>query len=416
MPEADTICPFCNSRIAGPVDRAKPICPRCEAPLPQALVDNLSRRQEQTAITATPLANNLPTSNGGTKIAVEMPAIPGKKKTITVIFGIMAMMALLTAGYALWTKDFRRQNDIKKGFVPIEPISQSPEEIATLGLLPPECNLLAVVNVADLRKNPVAKKAFFDEPPRSIVWLADQLNEATGLTLDDLDHVAVGALMADKLPKIFVIVQTRTAYDPQRMLKAFAPAKPVSLRDRPVVRFPLWHVAEGMAWGMSERHIAFSFAAGLGQLKDLEAIPPRPRPKLDGFSDAVQALVKERVDKQSLAWLAVDLVPAAGLIDALSVLGARVEPLQPILGSKALTVSFKTDADFVVLGQILPRSAKEAEALAEKLRDIDWRGEASKKIELTPLEAKAEPWVTLQLRYEPAKVRELLERGPGFQK
>ena len=325
-------------------------------------------------------------------------------------------MAALTVAFTFWTQGFRRQNDFKKGHIATDPASSIPDEMTSLGLVPARCNVLGAINLADLRANPVAKKAFLDQPPRSLVWLADRLKDATGLSLDDLDQIAVGIEMTDQLPKIFVVVQTRAAYDPQAILKSFAPAKTQSLRNRPLVRFTLNPVGDGIAWCVSDRHIAFLFRVEPGKLDDLESIPVRPRQKLEGSSDAIRALVKDRVDKQSLAWLAADLAPASGMLDFLNVVGARVEPYRPLLDAKALAINIKTDRDVVVLGHVLARSPKDIKKLEDCLRDFDWRGESSKKVEATPPDAGADPWVTLQLRYEPATLRELLERGPGFKK
>src|SRR6185369_9192437 len=132
--------------------------------------------------------------------------------------------------------------DLKKGFIAAAAVSEAPDEMSALGLVPARCNIIGAANFADLRGNPVAKKAFLEETPRSILWLGDRLKNATGLTLDDLDQVALGVEMTDKLPKIFVIVQTRAAYDSQAVLKSFSTAKgltKLSLRNRPLVRFPL---------------------------------------------------------------------------------------------------------------------------------------------------------------------------------
>jgi hypothetical protein len=393
MNETDILCPFCNSRIDGLVEQMKPTCPRCDAPLPANVVAKLN--------TAAPPKETAP-----------RPAAPGKTRTIAAILGIMALMAAITTGFALWTKEFRRQNDLKKGFIATLPASQEPEEMSVLGLVPARCNVLGAVNLADVRANPVAKKALFEPPPRSIEWLTDRLKDVTGMSPNDLDQVAVGVEMADKLPKIFVLVQTRAAYDPQAILKAFAPAKAQLLRGRPLVRFPLWHVGDGVVWCVTDRHLAFLFQLGPAALDELEAIPVRPRLKLEGSPEAVRTLVKERVDKQSLAWLAAADLGSSAVVDFLGLAGAKVEPYRPLLATKAVTISVKTDTDVVVLGQALPKSASEAETLAAKLRDADWRGEASKKVAPAPADAAA-PWVSLQLRYEAGKIRELLERGPG---
>lgn len=395
MTESSVVCPYCNSQIDGVADRAKPVCPRCEAQLATAIVEKLPVK-----MTAAPLREPI--------------TVPGKKKTLAAILGIMALMASITIGYSLWTQKFRRLNDFKKGIVLTEPASQTPDELNTVGLLPARCNIIGAVNLADLRGNPVAQAAFLEQAPRSLAWLREQLKDASGLALDDIEQISLGVEITEKPPKIFVIVQTKAPYDPQAVVKSFPNVKALSLRGRPLVRFPLPYVGDGVAWCLGERHLAFLFRVEQGPLDDLEAIPVRPRAKLDGSSDALKTLVKERVDKQSLAWLAADMAPAAGFADFLSLVGAKVEPYRPLLDSKAFTLTIKADSDIVVLAQVRPNSAKGMKALEETLRDVNWRGETSKKIETTPPDE--EPWVTLQLRYAPAAIRELFSQGPLFKK
>ncbi len=393
MPALGIVCPFCNCQFGGGVDRLKPVCPRCEAPLLAGLVEQLGANPSL--------------------VVVLTPTVPGKKKTLLALLALMLTMASLTVAYTFWTQSFRRQNDVKKSFVVAEAASSVPVEMAALGLLPAKCNILGAVNLVDLRTNPLAKAAFLEHSPRSIEWLRERLKDSTGLSLDDLDQVAVGIEMTDFLPKIFVIVQTHAVYDPEAVLKPFAPAKSQMLRKRPLVRFQLSPVGDGICWCVSDRHIAFLFRIEPGKLDDLEAIPVQPRQKLEGSSEAIKAIVEDRVDKQSLAWLAADLKSAKGLLDLLSLAGARVEAYRPLLDAKALAINIKTDRDIVVLGHVLAGSEKGVKPLETYLRDLDWRGAASTKIESTPPDAGAEPWVTMQLRYEPASIRDLLKKGPG---
>jgi hypothetical protein len=395
MTETPIVCPFCNSQISAVADRAKPICPRCEAPLAPALI---SRLGSLAPARPTPLV------------------VPGKRLTLLTVLGVMTLMTAVTIGYTFWTQSFRRQNDFKKGFVVSEPTEQAPDELLTVGLLPARCNVIGAVNVAELRSNPLLKEAVFEKTPRSIDWLREQLKNGSGLALEDIDQISLGIELTEKMPKIFVIVATKSPYDPQAVVKAFAPAKALALRNRPLVRFPLPYVGDGVVWCMSDRYLAFLFHFEPRPLDDLEAIPVRPRPKLEGSSATIQALVKERVDKQSIAWLAADLAPASGLADFLSLTGAKIEPYRPLLNAKALTLNIKTDQDIVVLGQVLAGAPKGMKALEDMLRDANWRGATSTKVEATPLDAAAEPWVTLQLRYAPAAIRELFNQGPGFKK
>lgn len=389
MSDVAIVCPFCNSRL----ERRSPTCPRCDARLPDELTANLP----DVAVAESPPPANF---------------APGKRKTIAAILGIMLTMAALTTGFVLWTKDFRRDNDHKKGFVAVNPATQSPEDMTVVNLLPARCTIVGAVNLADVRGNPLIKKALLEKPPRSVGFLIDQLKDA-GLSLDNLDQVAVGLDVAEVPPKIYVIAQTRGPYDENAVVKAFAPHKVTSLRNRPLVQYPLPQIGHGVAWCLGERHVAFVFRLE-PNAADLAAIPDRPRTKLEGSSKKLQSLIRDQatLDQQSTLWLAADLEKKDGL-DALLVF-ADTRPYKEFLDARALTLSVKGQEDLVVLARILANSAKSAGVIEAKLNEMDARGEKSKKVFVAPPEA--EPWVTMQLRYEPAAIAEILGKGPGFKK
>lgn len=393
MPDAPVVCPFCNSRIAAIADKSRPVCPRCDAALPAECAANL----------------------GVAASAPEPLFAPGKKKTLIAILSLMAGMAALAAIFALWTQSFRRSNDQKKSFVYANAASTLPDEGPALAYIPARCTILAAVNLADLRVNPIAKPALLDKMPRSVAWAAEKLTDSTGLTLNDLDHAATGIEIVNGAPKIYVIVQTAKDYNRDAIFKAFAPRTPKTLRSRPYIQFPLSHLGSGTAWCLTDRHIAFLFTLEPATPADLEAIPERPRPKLEGSPDAVKKLVKERIDKQSLAWLAGDLGQLGTLADVLGALGARTEPYRPLLDAKGVAISIKTDRDVVMLAEVLPASAKDAVKVEDWARQTDWRG-ATLKIETAPPESSPEPWVTLQLRATPEAVDRLLSQGSGVKR
>jgi len=83
MMETAIVCTFCNSRIDRLIDRTKTLCPRCDAALPASIVEKLG------------------TATGPPNKPVEMPASPGRNKTVAAILGVMALMAIVTVGFTL---------------------------------------------------------------------------------------------------------------------------------------------------------------------------------------------------------------------------------------------------------------------------------------------------------------------------
>lgn len=396
MSNSPVLCPYCNAQVDGVRDPAKPVCPRCESPLPASVAQRFSLAGEVTS-----------------RSVAEPDPRTANRKTARMVLGVMAAMALIAVGFTLWTKNFRRENDHKKGYTPTEALTQAPDEAASLGYIPIRCNILGAINLVDARANKVIKAALLDDPPRSLAFLRDQLKDSTGLTPDDIDHVAIGVELTDQAPKILVVLQTKVVYDSAAILKVFGDKKPQSLRGRPMVRFSLPQVGQGAMWCFGDRFIAFLIHIEGRAAEEFEAIPKEPRKNIEGLPDSIQRMFAEKVDKQAIAWLAADMSRAAGLVDFLTIVGARIEAYRPVLESKAVVVNMKTDTDVVLLTNVLAGSDKAMPAIEASLKNLDWRGAKSVKIDSPPPEAKAPPWVTMQLRYEPKAIWELLSKGPA---
>ena len=309
------------------------------------------------------------------------------------ILGAMASMAALAAIFILSTKSQRRDNDFKKGYAHAAPTSQTPGDLSALGFVPARCNFLAGISLADLRQNPDAVKAFLELSVLAPV--ADLIQEFTGLKLDQIDQIAGGAEMTDKLPKAYLIVQTRANYDANEILKK-ATAKQ-SLRGRPVAKFPLPKIGEAVVWCMSDRHIAVLLRIEPGNLDDLQPIPPQPRRNLEGSSDAVRALVKDRLSRQSLAWAVGDLASAVGLRDLLAFVPRRIDGLPTLLNARGFAVSltFTAEREWQIFAQAEAASPQHAVELEKLLNGFDWGGPKSLKVD-----ASAPPWIQTQVRYE----------------
>ena len=365
-------CPYCNSSLA---NLSTPRCPRCDERLPESMIANLP-------IGAVPSA----------AIASE-PIPPGKAATLKFILGAMACMAAIAFVFILSTKTFRRDNDFKKGYAKAAPTSRIPGDLPVLGLVPARCNFLAGVSLADLRQDPEAAKAFFQNP--SLVPMAEVVNDLTGLRLEDLDQIAVGAEMTDKLPKVYLIAETRTKYDANNVLKK-ATSKQM-LRSRPVAKFPLPKIGEAVVWCMDDRHIAVLLRIEPGNLDDLQSIPPLPRRNLEGSPDYVRSLVNDRLSRQSLAWAVGDLASAVGLRDLLAFVPRRIDGLPTLLDARGFAVSLTLTAEreWQIFAQVEAFSPKNSGELEKLFGAFDWGGPKSLKVD-----ASAPPWIQTQVRYE----------------
>ena len=368
-------CPYCNSSLDGV---STPRCPRCDERLPEAILANLPPR---------PATTPPPTE----------PPPPGKAVTLKFILGGMAGMAALALIFILSTQSYRRNNDFKKGHAHAAPTSEAPGDWSALGLVPARCNFLAGIDLADLRRNPDAAKAFLQSA--ALVPVADFLRGATGLSLDAIDQIAIGVEMTDKLPRAYLLVQTRANYDANEVLKKIGPKQ--SLRNRPAATQPLGKFGEAVVWCLGDRHIAILLRLEPGPLDDLQAIPPRPRIHLEGSPETLRTLVNERVSRQSLAWAAGDLSSAAGLADLATLFAPRVAGLPTLLNSRGFTISLSLTAEreWQIFAQAEAASPRHADELEKLLSGFDWGSPKSLKFD-----ASAPPWVQTQVRYELGKL------------
>jgi hypothetical protein len=388
-------CPFCNSALdRSAVNLAKPTCPRCDAGLPGDVVEAL--RDRPSGVAAPPVVR---------------PVVPGKAKTLAAILGLMAVMATIAAIFIINTVKTRRDHDYRKGFSPAPVTSQAPAELSVLGFVPARCNLLAGVNLADIRANPLAKEALLEKGPRTIASLGDRLETYTGLTLDDIEQVAVGMELTEKMPRLYILLATRRAYDPAAVIKHVGSAKKETLRGRPVARFDLFNVGEGFVWCLGDRLLAIALRVEPGPLSDLEAIPREGRKQLEGTEAKLRQLVQKDIPTQSLAWIAGDLGPASGLSDFLSIINARTEGWQPLIDAKMFAISLRADRDLSIDGQLLARSAKDMKKAEAAMKKLDWRNGKTATIVVSPEDR--EPWLSFQARYDADGLRRLFASGIG---
>jgi hypothetical protein len=335
----------------------------------------------------------------------------GRWKTLFVLLGMMSLVAAATAIYIFESQKIRREHDykdFKKGTTPAPETTEPVSEPSLVGWLPAKCNIVARVRVAELRKNPVANRALLaGEAPRRIESLGKQLESLTGLKLDDVDELAAGIEPGEDFPKVYLLVRTIKPLDAKTVLGHIDTSKGEKVRGRPVGRFSAYNVVEGLVWPHSERVLAIVLRVQPGPLVELESISEKANP--DAHGEALRKIVAE-VPRQSLAWIAGD-VSKDSLLSLLVVFQARTEGLRSLLEAKAFRVSLSADADVTLQGAFLMPSAQAMKELRPKLEALDWRGAKSLKVETSP--ADAPPWAFVQVRYDDAGIREVIQNAIG---
>jgi hypothetical protein len=390
--ERSLTCPYCNASLDGPaaVIAGRVACPRCAEPLPAGMAAQVQAPDRAGAGTAQPA---------------------GPLLTTAAVLGIMGVMAAVGLAYALWTTQFRRDNDFRsrKGTSALAQAG-SGAQVAGLGLVPAQSNVLAAINLAEITKHPASRRLLDEPRPPWLAWTLDNLKQWTGLEATGLDHVVLATRLHQELPRLTMIVHTRQPYSPGQILQALAPVQASKYRDRPLVRFPLQRAGEGLLWCHSERFFVVMLALDAVKTDDLAVIPAEPRGGLDGLPEPVRQVIETRLDKQSVLWLAGHLDEPAIVQDALALAGAKAQPWAPLLGAKSFAIGVTPQQDLVLMGHFFTGAAGANRALEKWLKERPWPGAASYKVEVPPPDTTdaAAQWVTVQVRGDAAAVRAAL--------
>jgi hypothetical protein len=311
----------------------------------------------------------------------------------------MLTMAAIGGVYAWRTMEYRRKNDYRTQ-KKLDPVLQKAAAAPILGFLPAQCNVLAAINVAELMKNPTSRRLLDPPRPAPLDLVLDRLERWTGLTVNDLDHIVLGAEIKSELPPLFVVVQTRHPYAPGKVAAALAPAQPTRHRQKLLVRFPLKPTGEGLLWCHSERVLVLVLCLDAAMTDDLDAIAPRPRPGTEGFAASLRAVLDQRLPSTSALWLAGHFEEPSALGDLLALTGKKSAELDLLLRVKTFSVAVQPHDGLTLTGHFFTGDVKTAQRLRTLLEARRWPDAQSYKVEAPPPEV-AEPdaqWVTLQAR------------------
>jgi len=222
------------------------------------------------------------------------------RRLAATVLGCMALMALLSFGYAMYTVDFRRNNDPKA--LPTVLALEAPLPPAkwrALDYLPTGCNLVVGIQVARARETPVGQAFLAQTDLGKLGFGLADIERATGLKAEELDHVIIGARLDAQL---VMVARTKQAYDVRRIrtaLKARSGA-PVGNRtiyyfdlERPKVPAVLWLAEE-------DRMVVASILTKEG----IASIPNPPVNDSGQLPPALEAMLKERTTRNDLVWMA----------------------------------------------------------------------------------------------------------------
>jgi hypothetical protein len=340
------------------------------------------------------------------------------------VLGNMVSVALLVLPFALEWTAFRRGNDPRKPpgepaplgarqrrGAPVPPVA--PAQLAGLGYLPENCNLVAGIHVAELYQLPIGAKLFETrkaaadgEPPPP--WLIEQglgrVEAWTGLKPPSIDHIVFGLRIDDKLPHLTIVVRTREPYDPQSVAAKQGKTVPIEHLNRKLYQFNTPPIGYGMLWLADARTLILVWRIDSLTDRDRQDLKDKPRMGADGPPPALRKVLSERLTRGTLIWWsAVDVEQpelAAGMLPGAAKDKELVKALQSV---RSVTAGLRLQDDAAALASIECEDAASAKRLAELLPQQRLPG-LDKPTVAGPAPDGSDAWVSLQLRGSPEAV------------
>jgi hypothetical protein len=220
-----------------------------------------------------------------------------------VVLAVMGAAAAAGLTFALVTQQFRRDRDRPKdGPTRPEAVLRpvAPSELAALGYLPGDTNLIVAVHVAEALREPAGREWLERFRLGPMDFGIDSVEKWTGLRWDELDHVVLGLRVDNRLvPRLTLVAQTSRPYDAEKVRNALKAKRLPDPGKRTLWGFRLEQPAlQGVLWFAGERTLIVGLSA-----KDLEGIPPTPMVGPDHLSEELRGLLKERVGRVAQAWV-----------------------------------------------------------------------------------------------------------------
>jgi hypothetical protein len=414
---ATSSCPYCNAVVAVPAgtrDGDFVPCPRCGERFPYR-----GPTVEGNGTSPAPAAAPPPTENAVDRLGERLRGASKRSVALTVLT-VMAVMAVGGLALALATQHFRRANDRlpppEEGVPRVRVVA--PAELAGLGYLPPDTDVVAAVHVAEALQDPAGReflKRFRPEEgvrdqPGQGPPLAGDLEHWTGLALDDLDHVVVGLKLAGGAvpPRLILVAHTRRRYDAGKVVEVLRATR-LQHAGRDLYRFPLERLSlHPVLWFAGERTLVVALTP-----EQLAEVPDKPRPGTDQLVEPLRELLKTRLGPGVQAWAmghADDWERTAATL-ALALLVRKQDDRRVLEGVRTFGLALRFGDGLTLTGSCHCADAAAARALEERLAPpegsdvkrftlLDERqaGPAARELARSLKVVREGAWVTLQGR------------------
>jgi len=402
MNETATLCPYCNAVLppmaATPTAEKLP-CPRCGEAVPAA--------RWQVEASANAIQPGLPAVTARNSEPRE--PVPGVKNTAIVVLCVMLLMALIGGSYALWTVKLRRSRD---PWMPkkLEPIAfRRPLELAGLGHLPKNCQIVAGLHIGEMVNDDIGKKLLAEPRPGQLDWVLKQITRTTALTLEEIDHVVLGLAFDANFPQLVMVVKARSEISLEK-LADMKPRKYSQHLQEPLYEFSLKPAGEAMLWIVDKETIVCVIRIDGVGTNNLSGLSVKARPVDEVLPAALRTTMTDRLPKHNFLWAAGQLDQLGVAKDFLPMLLAGKADLSTLKDMKAFAIGIAPVEGLTLTGNFRMNDAKGTAKFKSMLDDAKVTGATSQKVEATPPEV-AEQWVTWQVRGDVATVRGMMGGG-----
>jgi hypothetical protein len=231
----------------------------------------------------------------------------GKRLPVLIGLSVLVLFVVELALVMMHARTARPSED--EGTQPVRIVA--PAELAALGYLPDDTDLIFGIHAAELLDDPVG---------RDLVDVVgnDTINAHTiegwsGLALDEVDHAVLGLTLDENLARHFTfVVRTRRSIDRDRVLQALKAEKQRDLDGRSVHPFVMktnhWLFREigANAWFADDHTLVVAKTFDDGPE---HRVPLEPHTGSEHLRPALRDLLKERIRPPAQVWVAGHLPP-----------------------------------------------------------------------------------------------------------
>ncbi len=223
---------------------------------------------------------------------------------------VMALGAAVSLTFALYSQPERRANDTRMPHKPRGPnLTESPPApsvtapvaMEALRWLPADSNIVAGVQVADLRQTEAGRDLLNHLASIGKIEVdAGLLERWTGLRLEEIDHLVLGVRVnGDFPPRAVLVIRTVLPYNPDAVRKTLEAERLPDANGKTLYKFK--QRDGGLApilWCADDRTLVFGLLA-----RQIEAVPAMPAAGLERLPVEVRTLLENRLQTPGPAWV-----------------------------------------------------------------------------------------------------------------